>query len=218
VHSALASPSRRRLLELLQASDTPLDVHDVAALVGLHPSTVRSHLEVMRTVGLVVRHTRAPSGTGRPRTAYAFSPRGRAETPAAYQRLAGVLAAHLSDTSEERAARGEQAGFVWAEQLVPDSRQDEVPMSQAARLVTGVFDEMGFEPELSATSRGWQIALHACPFRAVAREHPEVVCSVHLGLLRGSLARLGAKAATSLRPFVEPELCLAQLGPLSDVT
>jgi NAD-dependent dihydropyrimidine dehydrogenase PreA subunit len=41
----------------------------------------------------------------------------------------------------------------------------------------------------------------------VARDHPEVVCAVHLGLLRGSLTRLDTCAAPRLVPFVEPEPC-----------
>ena len=41
-----------------------------------------------------------------------------------------------------------------------------------------------------------------------------MVCSVHLGLPRGTVERLGRPhAALRLLPFVEPELCLAQLAP-----
>ena len=106
--------------------------------------------------------------------------------------------------------------------------------AQAARHVIGLFDRLGFEPELVAagdvTERepaagdvakgntleegGWQVRLHACPFRTVARAHPEVVCNVHLGLLRGTLSRLGAPPTTvGLQPFVTPELCVASLTP-----
>jgi len=78
--------------------------------------------------------------------------------------------------------------------------------------VTGVFAELGFDPRLTDSGDGRQNALRACPFRDLARAQPEVVCSVHLGLLRGTLAQLGALPATAqLLPFVEPELCLARL-------
>jgi hypothetical protein len=41
-----------------------------------------------------------------------------------------------------------------------------------------------------------------------------VVCSVHLGLLRGtSPASAAPPTTTRLLPFVEPEFCLAQLTP-----
>jgi predicted ArsR family transcriptional regulator len=95
---------------------------------------------------------------------------------------------------------------------VPRPREDVLALKDAAGRVSRLFAEMGFAPELSATDTGRQLELHACPFRAVAREYPEVVCSIHVGLLRGSLARLGVRAEISLQPFVGPELCVAQLG------
>ncbi len=209
-HAALASPTRRRLLELLRAGDTPRDAHDLARAIGLHLTTVRFHLEVLRRAGLLARHPHPQAGVGRPRTAYFPVSRGGTD---AYQGLAGLLAAHLSDTTVERAARAEQAGLAWAEHLVSTVTGTDRTVDVAARQVSGLFAEMGFEPELTAIGADRQIALHACPFRAVARELPEVVCSVHLGLLRGSLTRLGVSTASRLLPFVEPDLCVAQLAP-----
>ncbi len=68
---------------------------------------------------------------------------------------------------------------------------------------------------MGTVNGGPQISLHACPFRAVAREHPDVVCAIHLGLLRGSLERLGARVSSRLRPFVEPDLCVAEITTAS---
>jgi len=46
----------------------------------------------------------------------------------------------------------------------------------------------------------------------VAEEHREIVCGVHLGLMRGVLAEQSAPvAAERLEPFVEPNLCIAHL-------
>jgi predicted ArsR family transcriptional regulator len=210
VHAALASSTRRRLLELLRADGIPRDAHELARAIGLHLTTVRFHLEVLREAGLVVRRSHPQVGVGRPRTAYAPVSRGTADS---YQGLAGLLAAHLSDTTEGRAARAEQAGLAWAEYLVSAVTGAGRSVDEAARQVSGLFAEIGFDPELTAIGADWQIALHACPFRAVARAYPEVVCSVHLGLLRGSLTRLGVSTASRLTPFVESELCVAQLAP-----
>lgn len=209
-HAALASPTRRRLLELLQSEPTARDVHDLGTAVGLHPSTVRFHLETMRRAGLVVRQTHRHDGRGRPRTAYAAveSQHGKSH----YEGLALLLAAGLADTREGRSARAEQIGEQWARQLraVPDLDGDAV--EDVELHVSRLFERLGFAPELRTSEHGHQIALHACPFRAVAREHPEVVCAVHLGLLQGSLSRLGSSTAPRLEPFVEPELCLVHLG------
>jgi hypothetical protein len=49
--------------------------------------------------------------------------------------------------------------------------------------------------------------------RDLARDHPEVGCAMHLGLLQGLLARSPARPAmrAELEPFVEPELCIAKV-------
>jgi predicted ArsR family transcriptional regulator len=209
-HAALASPTRRRLLELLKSEPTARDVHDLGAAVGLHPSTVRFHLETMRRAGLVVRQTHRHDGRGRPRTVYAaVQPQhGRGQ----YEGLAALLAAGLADTADERSARAEQIGEQWAGQLMGVPTLDGAADEEVAVHVSGLFERLGFAPELRTSEAGRQIALHACPFRPVARDHPEVVCAVHLGLLQGTLARLGSSSVPQLTPFVEPELCMVRLG------
>ncbi|MEO7060578.1 MAG: ArsR family transcriptional regulator [Lapillicoccus sp.] len=211
VHAALASPTRRQLLTLLQAADDPRDVHDLGQAVGLHPSTVRFHLETLRHAGLVSRQRHPHSGIGRPRTAYAAA--ARAREGEGYEVLAQLFAANLSETSKHGAARAESIGARWAEQLIPARVEAGAgaTMDEAAEQVSGLLGQLGFAPKMRAVGQIRQMALHACPFRAVAREHPEVVCAVHLGLLRGSLERLGASATTRLLPFVEPELCMVEV-------
>jgi predicted ArsR family transcriptional regulator len=224
-HGALAVASRVRLLDALRASGRPLDARELAAVCGLHVSTVRFHLDVLSEAGLVWSHSEPPRTRGRPRLLYAPASVGDTGVPkqSGYQSLAMILAAHWAETPEERAQRAERAGWaVGREQgftpRVSPSLTPRVSPSLTAEesvaQVSGLFAELGFEPELTREGQDLQIRLHACPFRAVAQEHPEVVCSMHLGLLRGALAELGAPATTSsLRPFVEPHLCVAHITP-----
>ncbi|MBX6385996.1 MAG: helix-turn-helix domain-containing protein [Microbispora sp.] len=82
----------------------------------------------------------------------------------------------------------------------------------AVERVVALLDEAGFAPRLAPD--GSHIDLHRCPFHELAEANPEVVCGVHLGLMQGALADLGAPiTATSLRPFVRPGVCVATLGP-----
>ena len=75
-----------------------------------------------------------------------------------------------------------------------------------------LLDAGGFAPEPFAA--GQPIRLRRCPFVPLAREREAIVCGVHLGLMRGALAELGSPLdAVRLEPFVEPDLCLAHLGP-----
>ena len=73
-----------------------------------------------------------------------------------------------------------------------------------------VLTEIGFEPELQADKAS--IALNGCPFRAEARANPDVVCSAHLGLMKGLARSLGHDGDDiRLRPFVQPHLCMVEL-------
>ena len=215
-----SSPVRRRLLDLLCDTGTPRDAHELARVVDLHVTTVRFHLDILRRVGLVDAHPQSRAGAGRPRTVYAATPAGHA--PSGYQMMTGLLAAHLDDDPTARSVRAERAGVAWAASFpVPPPREGQGPdqaavSDGAAQRVTGLFAELGFDPELTVEGTHAQVRLRACPFRAVALAHPEVICAVHRGLLRGTLSRLGAPAAAArLDPFVEPHVCLIWL-PTAD--
>ncbi len=225
-HEALAVPSRVRLLDVLRAGGRPMDVRELAAACDLHVSTVRFHLDVLTRAGLVRSHPAPPAGRGRPPLRYSPASHGshpggtRTSAPdgsehGGYEMLAAVLAGHLADTPAERTRLAERAGREMArEQGFSALRVPDPTAEESVAQVSGLFTELGFEPEVTADGGGLQIRLHACPFRSVAAEHPEVVCALHLGLLRGALADLGAPVtATALRPFVEPHLCVAEIGP-----
>jgi len=219
-HGALAVASRLRLLDALRTSDRPLDVRELAATCGLHVTTVRFHLDVLTDAGLVTSQFGQSGTRGRPRRLYAPASRAvAAGGHAGYELLSGILAEHWAGSRDERALRAEQAGWAWAgrRELDPTATAttaDETSLDQAAVHVNAVFAELGFDPELVHDGESLQIRLHACPFRTVAVTHPEVVCSIHLGLLRRTLADFDAPpTSVSLEPFVRPDLCLARLAP-----
>ncbi|MGH3512579.1 MAG: helix-turn-helix transcriptional regulator [Pseudonocardiaceae bacterium] len=216
-HGALAVASRVRMLDALRASERPLDARELAAVCGLHVSTVRFHLDVLSEAGLVRSHSEPPRTRGRPRLLYAPACVGDTggSKPTGYQSLAMILAAHWAEAPAERARRAERAGWAVArEQGFTPRLSPSLAAEESVAQVSGLFAELGFEPEIAREGPDLQIRLRACPFRAVAQKHPEVVCSMHLGLLRGALAEVGAPAMTSsLRPFVEPHLCVAHISP-----
>ena len=75
----------------------------------------------------------------------------------------------------------------------------------ASRIWPNLLGEIGFAPEQDRCKAG-RVRLTRCPLLDAAREHPEVVCAVHLGLVRGALDNLGRDpAGTELIPFAEPE-------------
>jgi predicted ArsR family transcriptional regulator len=206
---ALGVRSRRRLLHILRASGGPVGAAELAAAVALHVTTVRAHLRVLEAAGLVVRTAGPPTGPGRPRQFYAPAPGGWAGD--AHRELAELLAGALDAGGAQGRRRAEQAGRRWAAREVPDTRS--LPWGEAVEAVGELFGRVGFAPRRLG-AEGYRVALEHCPFRDVARAHPEVVCTLHLGLLRGALSRLGlpeVAESAQLQPFVAPELCMAEI-------
>ncbi|MBQ0994820.1 helix-turn-helix domain-containing protein [Micromonospora sp. H61] len=215
-HGALAVASRLRLLDALRAADGPLDVRELAAACGLHVTTARFHLDVLTDAGLVTSRAVQSGTRGRPRRLYLPASRAVAGGQTGYELLSGILAARWAGDSEQRARRAEQAGWDWAGHQEPGPAVPAATLAEAAVHVNAVFAELGFEPDLVRDGDSLEIRLHACPFRAVAIKHPDVVCSMHRGLLRRALADVDAPpAAVSLQPFVQPHLCLARITPVT---
>ena len=242
-----SEPARRRppgarraaLLESLRAQDRPLSVAELAPLVGLHPNTVRAHLDVLVRTGEVSRRSDARNTPGRPRELYQAT--GVATGDRNYRLLAQVLAGRLAELTDDPAREAVTAGRHWAGKQGDDdgatageddsARQgvvgptepavSAVPTAPAVPAVPAVpagplvpvlrmLRASGFAPELSPD--GSEILLHHCPFLELAVDQPEVVCGAHLGLIQGALEGTGV-AATRILPFAQPHVCVTELRP-----
>ena len=215
-HRALADPSRARILAEL-TDHGPLDAREIAARVGLHLNTVRSHLTALTEVALV-ESERAPSeGRGRPRLTYRATGDHQGELRR-YRLLAEILTALVARSAPDVTPELEELGELWGHHLV-DSPPPLATLSRdeaLARLVD-LLDESGFSPSVAEDVEDGdrvRILMRPCPFLELARRHSDVVCPIHLGLMRGALAELGgAMTAVSLEPFVTDDLCVAHLAP-----
>jgi predicted ArsR family transcriptional regulator len=205
---ALAVPTRRQLLQALRSSDAPMDSAALAAATGLHPNTVRFHLDVLIKTGFVRESSDRQGRRGRPRTVYEPATAGTHDT--GYALLATVLVDHLDSTDGGDAARN--AGRAWAQRLRPRAGDQPDDMPTTANTVAALFTELGFQPTVAASGGDTRITLHACPFWSLAEDHPGIVCAVHLGLLQ-QLVEQGSEAGIEARltPFVRPRQCQADL-------
>lgn len=215
-HSVLASSSRVRLLDLLRSNAHAMDARELAESAGLHVTTTRFHLDELRAAGLVSVYPEERGMRGRPRMLYSAVCSGDPQAAIArgYQQLAEVLATQWSDGSKERASeRAEQAGRDWARREIRTTAARTTDVPEVTVQINALFAELGFDPELQRDHEGLHILMHSCPFASVAGLHPDVVCSLHLGLLDGALAELGAKnTVTSLQAHSEPQLCIAHVA------
>lgn len=188
------SSARAAILAHLGRVGRPVTVKEIAADSGQHANTVREHLEALAEFGLVERGTAPPQGRGRPATTYVVAPdsdplHGTRE----YAGLVDALATHLHATAPDPQAASIEAGRAWGRTL------------PAGTQTLDALENMGFAPE---TADGG-LRLTRCPLLTSAKRNPEVVCNVHLGLLR-ELAGDDAE----LEAFV-PGGCLVLLPPES---
>lgn len=208
-HRLLAGLTRSRLLAILRQADGPLGVRELAAIVGLHRNSVREQLDQLVDAGLVARSIASPAGRGRPGLRYVARPDDGDPDPDAYRELARVLADQLA-LQPDRITAATGAGERWGRMLAAEMAPTPVVTDALDRLVM-LLDAAGFAPERPAGASD-PIRLRHCPFDPVARAHEDVVCGIHLGLMRGALRELGAPLdAIRLEPFVAPDLCIVHL-------
>lgn len=210
-YRALADPSRARIIAEL-AEGGPLDTRELSARVGLHPNTVRVHLGVLADARMVEAETLPPQGRGRPRIAYRAVGEPGDDGGRRYRLLAEILTSLVARDGAEGADRLEGVGEAWGRHLAASPPPSvEFSDAEAVERLLALLAEVGFRPEL-ATDRQRRILMRPCPFLELARRYQEVVCPIHLGLMRGALAELGATTrASGLEPFVRDDLCVAHL-------
>jgi len=205
-----AGSRRAEVLGLLQAADRPMSAAAAAEASGLHLNTARFHLDALVGEGLAQRVSEPRTVPGRPRILY--TARGPMPGPRSFGLLAEMLTglvASLDDSGQSAVEAGKSWGRHLIERAAPS---EQVDAKDATDRLTTVLDAIGFKPETRVTSKGTEIRLHHCPFREVAEKHTHIVCALHLGLMQGALGELRAPLeATSLEPFVTPQLCLVHL-------
>lgn len=206
------SASRRAILEMLSDQPEPVTQAAIVQLIDLHPNTVRDHLEALVRAGLVRRFHAEPSGRGRP--AWLYEALGGETAGSEYAGLAAALAATISATSPQPRAAATVAGEHWGHELARDRGATASSPVEARERVVDLLDDLGFAPETE--DRPEQVRLTRCPLLEAAHRHPEVVCGVHLGIVRGALEELGADpAGAELLPFAEPGACRLVVPPVT---
>ena len=184
---ALGDNTRYAIYLELARSPRPLATADIAEALGLHPNTVRPHLERMRDVGLLQVQSEARGGVGRPQHLYSLAPEAPSLglEPASFP----ILARMLLRLAAASGADPVDATEVGREQGRADGERLRARGCLGA--VVGQLDAMGFDPALAVDddpttgAAAVTIAFAHCPFRDLAEQRPDLLCSIHRGLIEG---------------------------------
>lgn len=210
-HRLLGDARRLAIIEAL--GEGPRQIPELARLLGVHPTTVRAHLERLLAAGVLEEEPGVPAGRGRPSKHY------RLRQPL----LAGDPEVRLFVSSLVSLLRGAYGdGVVPAAEDEGNRRGRELGRSfrhpsfeQAIREVVKTLNRLSFDPAPPVRCQGGiAVDVRHCPY-GIDPNDPDgaVVCAFHRGLVRG-LAEVtsGEEVRVRLLPFVAPGVCRVELS------
>ncbi len=211
--ASLGDTTRRVVYIAVRSAAEPVTVSEVAALFDLHPNVARHHLDRLVTDGwLQVTHRRpglrSGPGAGRPAKLYeATTKEVSLEFPRRrYDLLSELLVRVVERLSPDGAAEvAEQIGREYGRQLadevgLPDDAGFDVAVTAVAKAMMGV----GFETEARPDDR--TLLTRFCPFGDTAANHPEIVCRIDQGIVRGLLEAAREPGVVLVTPHDSTEL------------
>jgi predicted ArsR family transcriptional regulator len=192
VFKALGDDTRFAIYQELAQSPAPCSASELAERLGLHPNTVRPHLDRMREAGLVEVEPIHRGTVGRPQLRYSLAPGapGLGFDPPAHTLLAGLLAALSEQLGGDRLDAA-NLGRRWG----TEARGRRQSGRGCLAALVAELDRLGFDPvesELGGSGDGdtrrVRVDFLHCPFRELAEAYPDLVCNLHRGIVEGVVA------------------------------
>jgi predicted ArsR family transcriptional regulator len=217
----LGDPARRALYTYVTRQADYVSRDQAAAAVGIARGLAAFHLDKLAADGLLeVAYKRPPGragpGAGRPAKLYR---RSRSQVNVTlpqrdYEMLSRLIVRALDQqippaVSLKLREEGRNAGWVMADEArnLAGRRSNRRRLLQAAM---EVLWRRGFEPR----RQDGEIILGNCPFEAVARQHPHVVCEMNLAILEGFVGELHVRGTTARLAPADGRCCvIVQTGP-----
>jgi predicted ArsR family transcriptional regulator len=213
--AALGERARRALYEYVAAQAEPVSRDQAAQAVGIGRPLAAFHLDRLVQEGLLEASFRrlggrSGPGAGRPSKLYG---RAAAEVslslpPREYELAARLMARAIAGPGgDRRSAALEEAAAELGEGMGREVRERCGPRpgrGAVREAALGMLRDRGFEPRLDPDGA---VRLRNCPFRALAAEHPDLVCGMNLALVRGIVEGLGAAAGGEVLLDPAPGLC-----------
>ncbi|MFW6174294.1 MAG: helix-turn-helix transcriptional regulator [Chloroflexota bacterium] len=172
-----AGTTRDQILEILQRRETQT-VLGLAGELGLAPTTVRRHLDILQRDGLVT-FTEVRKGAGRPEFSFSLTEPGQEHMPKRYEQLLSGLVSRISRMSADEISG--KSGAEVLDEALTELADDAIHEHGAApggglEALVEVLRERDFAPEVSDIGDDGtvSISLMNCPYRSVAVDNPSI--------------------------------------------
>jgi predicted ArsR family transcriptional regulator len=206
----MVDDTRRRLYRFTQSHAQPITREQAAEAVGVSRELAAFHLDKLLNAGLLEAHYERPSGRAGPgagRTSKLYRPTSttvEVSIPARrYDVLGGILVQAIDGSSSGESTK-QVAGRVARQLGLGIGRaaggENRRRSGSTLELAEEVLSQYGFEPQRDG--RGG-LTLRNCPYQALARQSPELVCGINQAFLGGVLEGI-ANGRGDLLATLEP--------------
>jgi predicted ArsR family transcriptional regulator len=216
--ATLGDPTRRGIYVAVRESADPVTAGSIAKAFDIHPNVARHHLDRLVEDGyLRASQRRAPGsgGAGRPAKGYEATGKEIALSYPArrYDLLAELLVRVVQRVApQDGPAIAEQIGREYGRELASEVgvAGEEDGVAEALWAVARAMMGVGFGV---APDEGERLLLtNHCPFGTAAADHPEVVCRLDQGIVRGLLEASGRVGDATVSPHEGPdEACVTEV-------
>jgi predicted ArsR family transcriptional regulator len=217
--ASLGDATRRGIYIATREAPESVTAAEVAGLFDIHPNVARHHLDRLVDDGYLQVSHRRPAGrrgpgAGRPAKHYEATDKDVAvQFPARrYDLLAELLARVVERLAPDHAGEIAQiVGMEYGRELaaeigMPDDRGYEAATAAVAKAMMGV----GFDTEAKPSDH--LLVTHFCPFGETATKHPELVCKLDQGIVRGLMEAANQEPIAVVSPHQEPDQdCLVEI-------
>ena len=165
--------TRQRILEILKEHDTAT-VEELAKELDLTPVTIRHHLDILRSEGLVqAPQVKRRDTPGRPQHVYGLTEAADAYFPKNYAGFTDMMLREMREQVAPDTMRSILNGV--ASRMVakaPTGPASEA-LPQRMERVVKFLNTQGYEASWESTEGGCLLHAHNCPYHDVARENVE---------------------------------------------
>jgi len=220
--STLGDATRRGIYISVREAPEPVTASQIAVLFEIHANVARHHLDRLVVDGyLQVTHKRRSGrrGPGAGRPAKHYEPTEKevsVQFPARrYDLLAELLVRVVHRVAPDDAAIiAEEVGREYGRELATEiGLPEDAGFDSAVQAVARAMMGVGFDTEANSDDR--ILVTRFCPFGETAVNHPEIVCKIDQGIVKGLLEAAQQAGAPIVTPHsTADEDCVTEVPRL----
>jgi predicted ArsR family transcriptional regulator len=217
--TALGDDLRRRMYLYVRGQERPVSREEVAGAVGVSRKLAAFHLDKLAEKGLLTYEYERPpgrTGPGAGRPAKVYRPSEMQLEVSIPERRYDLLGRLLVDAirpssydgspADHAVAIAREAGLRLGESVRRERQLHRPGAKRTLAVVEEVLEEHGFQPY----RQGQELRLRNCPFQALSRHAPDLVCRMNEAFIEGLVRGIGNETVTVvLEP--KPGQCCVKL-------